>query len=226
MPLTIHKAREERGEGVRLDDAQRVARHYGVTIEEACVLLGAYSAENLLPERGYGLTGGGITRFGNVEIVGHTADELASGLVIMEGSMDVGEKAQITLCTKAIPTDEDLAMMYLGMVSKGCHLSYPTAHVTGGIPATEFVLQKGSPAWALIIPILVPLFTVGLVAFGITKIETITKALVPIILISVGGLIILAAVLAKPATKYLEKGGKLPLLPSTEQLVKKAVAVS
>jgi len=60
------------------------------------------------------------------------------------------------------------------------------------------------------------LFTVGLVAFGITKIETITKALVPIILISIGGLIVLAAVLSKPATKYIERGGKVPYLPSNK----------
>ena len=150
-----------------------------------------------------------------MEIVGRTQDELASALEMMESGINYGDKARVTLCTEALPDEAQLAEMYLGMLSTGHHVSYPTASVVDGIPTTEFVIRKGSPFWPLIIPLIVPLFTVGLVAFGITKIETITKALVPIILISVGGLIILAAVLSKPATKYIERGGKVPYLPAT-----------
>ena len=206
--------------GIPKTDVERLMSHYGISEEEAVGLLTTYPAELLLPERGSGLA--------PVEIVGFSQSELASGLMVMEDSMDVGEKARITICTEGLPTDEDLATMYLEMMAMGCHLSYPTAQVVEGVPTTEFVLQKGSPVWALIIPLLVPLFTIGLITFGITKIETIAKALVPIILITVGGLIILAAVLARPATKYLERGGKVPLLASTKpkQLEKKALAAS
>ena len=151
-----------------------------------------------------------------MEIVGRTQDEMASALEIMESGINYGDKARVTLCTEALPDEAQLAEMYLGMLSTGHHVSYPTASVVGSIPTTEFVIKKGSPFWPLIIPILVPLFTVGLVAFGITKIETIARALVPIILISIGGLIVLAAVLSKPATKYIERGGKIPYLPETK----------
>ena len=134
----------------------------------------------------------------------------------MESSIDYGGKARVTLCTEALPDEAQLADAYLGMLSTDHHVSYPTASIINGIPTTEFIIMKGSPFWPLIIPLIIPLFTIGLISFGITKIETITKALVPIILISVGGIIVLAAVLSKPATKYIERGGKVPYLPSTK----------
>jgi len=196
--------------GIPKTDVERLMSHYGISEEEACQLLESYPVDLLIPQRGSGL--------GPVEIVGYSQDELASALMMMEGSIAEGQKARITLCTEALPADEDLAAIYLDMVGIGCHVSYPSARLVEGIPTTEFVLQKGSPAWPLIIPLIIPLLTIGLIAFGITKIESITKALVPIILISVGGLIILAAVLSKPATKYIERGGKLPYLPETEKL--------
>lgn len=204
--------------GLPESDVERLMSHYGMSEEEAVGLLATYPINLLLPERGSGLA--------PVEIVGYSQGELASGLELMESSVNFGEKARVTFCTKALPDEILLAEMYLGIIATGHHVSYPTAAMINGIPTTEFVITKGSPVWALIIPILIPLFTIGLITFGITRIEAISKALVPIILISVSGLIILAAVLAKPATKYLEKAGKLPLVPSTEQLAKKAVAVS
>ncbi len=148
-----------------------------------------------------------------MEIIGYTPAELASGLELMESSINYGENARVALCTEALPDEAELAEMYLGIISSGHHVSYPTAIVVNGIPTTQFVIRKGSPQWQLIVPLLIPLFTIGLVVFGITKIESISKALVPIILISVGGLIVLAAVLSKPVTKYIERGGKY--LPNT-----------
>jgi len=204
--------------GIPKNDVERLMSHYGITEEEACELLATYPVDQLLPERGSGLA--------PVEIVGYSQSELASGLELMEAGIDYGEKARVTLCTEALPDEAQLAEMYLGMLSTGHHVSYPTASVVDGIPTTEFVIKKGSPFWPLIIPLIVPVLTLGLVTFGITKIESITKALVPIILISLGGLIVLAAVISKPATKvataYIERGGKVPYLPSTS---KKALAV-
>ena len=156
------------------------------------------------------------------EIVGRSRDEFAAALELMESTIDMGQKARITICTEGMPTEEELDYMFLGMVETGCHLSRPTAGLVEGIPTTEFVLQKGSPQWQIIIPILIPLFTIGLIAWGIVQLPTITKALVPLMLIGFGGLIILAVVLRKPAEKYLERGGKVPMLPATS---KKALAV-
>lgn len=48
---------EERGRGVPLSDAERVARHYGISLEEACEWLTYHTVDELIPERGAGLTG-------------------------------------------------------------------------------------------------------------------------------------------------------------------------
>lgn len=157
-----------------------------------------------------------------MEIIGFTQSELAEGLALMEASINYGESVRVTLCTEALLDSTQLNEMYLGMLSTGHHVSNPTATVINGIATTEFTLLKGSPQWQLLIPVLIPVFTIGLVAWGIAKIESIAKALMPIILVSVGGLIILAAVLSKPATKYIERGGKIPYLTATS---KKALAV-
>ena len=196
-------------------DVEWLMSHYGISEEEAVGLLVTYPVDLLIPQRGSGMA--------PVEIVGSSQEELASALMVMEGSLNLGERARIELCTEVLPTDGDLAVMYLDMVAIGCHVSYPTGQLIEGIPTTQFVLEKGSPAWPLILPLIIPALTLGLVAWGITKIESITRALVPIILISIGGLIILAAVVSSPATKYLERGGRIPLAPSTKG--KKALAV-
>jgi len=216
--LAVSKSTQTEGRqtmfGIPKNDVERLMSHYGISEEEACELLVTYPADLLLPERGSGLA--------PVEIVGFSQSELASGLELMESGINYGESARVTLCTEGLPDEADLAQVYLDVLASGHHVSYPTAAVVDGIPTTEFVIKKGSPQWQLIVPLLVPVFIIGLVAFGITKIESITKALVPIILISIGGLIVLAAVLSKPATKYIERGGKIPYLPSTS---KKALAV-
>ena len=197
--------------GIPKTDVERLMSHYGISQEEAEGLLGSYPVDLLLPERGSGLA--------PVEIVGSSQNELASALELMESGINYGESARVRLCTEGLPEAADLAQVYLDVLASGHHISYPTSTVINGIPTSEFVIRKGSPQWQLIVPLLVPLFTIGLVTFGITKIESITKALVPIILISIGGLIVLAAVIAKPATKvataYIERGGKVPYLPAT-----------
>ncbi len=198
-------------DGMPKNDVERLMSHYGITEEEAVEMLDSYPADLLLPERGSGLA--------PVEIVGFTQGELTSGLELMEAGINYGESARVTLCTEALPDAVDVAEMYLDILASGHHISYPISTVINGIPTTEFVIRKGSPFWPLIIPLIVPVLTLGLVTFGITKIESITKALVPIILISLGGLIVLGAVVSKPATKvataYIERGGKVPYLPET-----------
>lgn len=151
------------------------------------------------------------------EIVGYSTDEFPNALEMMEASMDLGEEARISICTEALPTDEDLDTIYLGMIAQGCHISQPTAGLVKGVPTTEFILQKGSPQWQVIVPVLVPLFIIGLITFSITRIEAISRALVPLMLITIGGLIILAVVLQKPAMRYVEAGGRIPRLPATKK---------
>jgi fumarate reductase subunit D len=157
-----------------------------------------------------------------VEIIGYTSSELASGLQLMEDSINYGDRAKVTLCSGALPDESQLQDMYLAVLASGHHISHPTARMINGVPTTEFVIRKGSPQWQLIVPLIIPILGIGLITFGILKIESITKAVVTISLVFIGGLIILAAVLQKPAMKYLERGGRIPLLSSTS---KKALAV-
>lgn len=155
------------------------------------------------------------------EILGYSEEELPAALELMESSLEMGQKARITICTEALATQEELETLYLGMIANGFHTSRPTPFVAGGAPSTEFILEKGSPAWVALIPLIVPILTIGLIVFGITKIETIAKALLPVMLITFGGLIILVVALRKPAIKYIERGAPTPRLPATS---KKAVA--
>jgi hypothetical protein len=139
----------------------------------------------------------------------------------MEDSMKMGQEARITLCTEALPSQEALDAAYNDMLAIGCHLKPPTARIVGGIPTTEFVLRKGSPQWTAILPLIVPILIIGLITFGIFRLESITKALMPILLVTIGGLIIIGMIARKPATAYIERGGKVPGLTQT----KKALAV-
>lgn len=201
----VNQAREERGKGIPLDDAQRVARHYGITIEEACDLLAVYTVDELLPERGYGLT---ISANRPPEqIVGYDTNDLKIALDTMEQSISDGGKVNVELYTNRLATEEELAEAFLIMTANGSHVSYPIARVVEGVPVTSFELQKGSPAFAAIIPLIVPVLTVGLIFFVVTKIETVAKALLPILILGVAGIVVLAGIARSErlGTKFIEQ---------------------
>jgi len=139
------------------------------------------------------------------EIIGCSAAELPTALVLMESAMEVGGKACLTICTEDLPTEDELDDLYLGMLANGFHAYRPKARVISGIPTTKLVLQKGSPSFAVIVPLLVPLFIIGLIAFGIVQIEAIGKALLPLFITGAVGLVGLALIIRKPAEKYLER---------------------
>lgn len=142
------------------------------------------------------------------EIIGYSAAELPTALDLVESTIEVGGKACLAICTEALPTEDELDDLYLGMLASGFHAYRPTARVISGIPTTRLVLQKGSPSFAVIVPLLVPLFIIGLIAFGIVQIEAIGKALLPIVITGAVGLVALALIVRKPAEKYLERAGR------------------
>ena len=157
------------------------------------------------------------------ELTGHSIEELGQRLQELESSMRVGQKARVTLCTDTLKTMAELNEMYSGMLATGSHVSRPICRVISGIPTTQFSITKGSPALIAIIPILVPLFTIGLIAFGVARIGEISKALLPLVITVVLGVIGIGLILRAPATKYIERGGTPPRLPATS---KKALAAS
>jgi hypothetical protein len=200
-------ARKERGMGIPLNDAQRVARHYSITIEEAYKLLSVYSVNELLPERGYGLTL-------SSDLSGYSIDDLGFALNAMESYLPHGGRAMLSLYTQSIPTEEDIAETYLGLIEAGFHVSYPKARLLRGVPTTEMVLTKGSPQWSLLIPILPTLFVVGLIGFGLARIESISRALLPITITLVVGVIAVAGLMRRPVERITEKVGQR-YLPQT-----------
>ncbi len=139
------------------------------------------------------------------EIIGYSAAELPAALDLVESTMEVGEKARLAICTEALPTEDELDDLYLGMLANGFHAYQPKAQIIDGVPTTKLVLQKGSPSFAVILPLLVPLFIIGLIAFGIVQIEAIGKALLPLFITGAVGLVGLALIIRKPAEKYLER---------------------
>jgi len=147
----------------------------------------------------------GERRVTHQEIIGYSVAELPTALVLMESTMEVGGKACLTICTEDLPTKDELDDLYLGMIAGGFHAYRPTARVIDGIPTTQLVLQKGSPSFAIIVPLLIPLFIIGLIAFGIVQIEAISKALLPLMITGAVGMIGLALIIRKPAEKYLER---------------------
>lgn len=190
---------EERGAGIPLSDVNRVMRHYGVDEATAQYYLTIHPVEMLLPERGYGLTADspGV-------LTGTSMAELRTALNAMEDSLNLGEKARLEMATYNLPAQADLDGMWLDMVASGLHVSRPTARVIDGIPVTSMVLRKGSPAWAALLPLIVPIAVIGLITFGIIKIEAITKALLPILLTTGGLLIIGLGIMRQPAARAAE----------------------
>ena len=158
------------------------------------------------------------------ELEGVDIDTLALCLNAMEDSLAVGQKASLTIYSDLPPTAEELASLYLTALDVGFHLSMPRAVVGTGISSTTIVLRKGSPQWQMLLALLPTVLTVGLVAFSITRIQSISRALIPIFLIG-GGIVIAALALARrPAEKYIEAGGRLRALPATIGIPPKAPA--
>jgi hypothetical protein len=143
-------------------------------------------------------------------ITGYTVQELGADLVAMEESLPHGGKALLEFCTETLPTADELVNFHIGLLEAGFHTSTPTAEIISGIPTTTLVLQKGSPIWMALIGVLPLAIIGGLITFGITRLEAITKALIPILLIGFGGIVLLAGILARPAERvaaaYLPAG--------------------
>jgi hypothetical protein len=212
-------------------EVQVIAAHFGVTIDEAKILLRAYRSDELLSGQilTTGSYAGASPPVASKSVVGSTAGELSSALGIMEDAIPAGGKLQVQLCTDNMPTDGDLAELYLSMVARGMNPSYPTAVVTDGVPTTTFTLQKTAPAayagghvntgqFGEMIAILPTIFIVGLIAFGITQIGNISSALLPVIITVVVGAVAVAVIVAvtvNKAPKQLVEAGAQRLMPRT-----------
>ncbi len=125
------------------------------------------------------------------QMIGHSIAELGPALSAMEASLPVGDHASIEFVTRSLPTEEDLAVLHAHLIANGHHATMPTSTLVRGMPVIQMTLTKGSPLFALLVPLLPLVITGGLIVFGITRLERITKALMPLILAG-GGVIIMA----------------------------------
>ncbi|MDD5511553.1 MAG: hypothetical protein PHI12_12195 [Dehalococcoidales bacterium] len=157
----------------------------------------------------------------STQLVGYSIEDLGLALDVMEQQTPVGGTCRVEICTEDTPTPEMLQQMYESITATGHEISYPTCERGAWVTVTSFDIKKSEPyeiyQWQLLLPLIIPLAAMGLVTFGILKIDTISKAIVPIVLIVGGVLIISLALLQKPATKYLERGGKIPMLPDVKK---------
>lgn len=156
-----------------------------------------------------------------VELIGYNLEDMTFALNAMESNLKPGEQASLKLCTEGLPSENNLEIAYQSLIANGFHVSRPTAYLDEEVAVTDWVLTKGSPQWAMLIPLLVPVLTLGLIAFSIIKIETIASAIVKVLIVTGVVIIIVVIALRKPAEKYIERGGKIPMLPAT---AKKALA--
>lgn len=140
------------------------------------------------------------------ELIGYSVDDLSHALTTMENSIEFGRKAKLQILTNSRPTKFELADFYSNMVAEGFHVSYPVARGAAGLVAVEISIAKGSPAWAALIPLIPTAIIAGLIVFGITRIEAITKALIPLLLITGGVVIVLAGVITRGPV--MEAAGK------------------
>ncbi len=152
-----------------------------------------------------------------VEMVGQTSSQLASSLVMMENSLKEGQKARVQLMATELASQEDLNIFYSRMLAGGFHVSKPKARVVEGIPSVEFTLRKGSPLWAALIPLIPTAIIGGLIAFGITRIEALSRALLPLMLVTIGGIVVIVAMVTrKPVLETARAFKRLPqTIPAT-----------
>ena len=143
------------------------------------------------------------------EVVGFTVGELESSLILVEDSIQYGEYAQVNLHLRELPPETDAENFYQDALDAGFHLSNPQLYYDQGVPTMSFNVRKGSPIWAALIPIIPTIVIAGLVAFGIVQGESISKAIMPILLTAVGGAVLVIALLRQPigtaATEYARR---------------------
>jgi len=144
------------------------------------------------------------------EIVGTTPGELADALNQMEDSLKVGGKALAKIYSTNALSASQLTEVQDEMINLGFHLDGPITQTLGEVNKVEMRLIKGSPQWAVLLslPVIMTVLIGGLLVFGIMNIETITKAILPITLILVGGLIAGLALMRKPAAVAAELAAK------------------
>ncbi len=147
-----------------------------------------------------------LPRNSGFQIVGRTRDELAYGLSLAQEALNPGKKVSIELVSSNMPSEQDLATFHVKAARLGYELDgFPSTRMVDGLASTTIILkmptpsESGTAAFPLLalIPIIPTVLIIGLIAFGITRIGDISKALIPILLITIFGTVMLAGILTR-----------------------------
>lgn len=123
--------------------------------------------------------------------------------IAFEQSLPPGDYfVRITLAEPMSVTVQDIREQ---LVSHGINV-YDVKMLAGNQIEIDYHKAEGIGQWQVIIPLIVPLVIVAAVVFGIFKLESITQALIPLILV-VGGVVIL----------ILAAGGKEPMTEAVKR---------
>ena len=147
----------------------------------------------------------------NDTLIGYTLDEFPAALDAMERSTPAGKWCNIALACDKMPTKEQCDLAWAQVTITGHHMTKPITQFVNGTAYVSFNIQRDVPyvkyQWQIIIPLIVPVLTIGLVGWGITKIKEIGESVLPIIAVAIGGLVIIVAALRKSAEKFVDRGG-------------------
>lgn len=113
----------------------------------------------------------------------------------MEDSLQKGQRVRVHLVTTVKPTYSDMQDFYVSMKEAGYHATMPSAVQVNNYSVTSFELIKGSPLFALLIPLIPVVITGALIAYSINQVSNIANSVLPVFLV-VGGVGIAIAVIA------------------------------
>jgi len=127
-----------------------------------------------------------------MELKGYSSAELGPALNAMESNLAIGQAAVISLVGTNHLTQEGLTKFRADIEAGGFHLAGKLSQTKQGeVYEVKIPLKKGSPQWALLVPMIPLVILAGLIVFGIMSLGAITKAILPLI-IAIGGFSIVA----------------------------------
>jgi hypothetical protein len=116
---------------------------------------------------------------------------------------------EVRIYTSEQPSVRDIEVIESRLASEGIDVRH--VYIGGGFIAVQYarheVASGISFAWLAILPLIIPALTIGVISLGIFKIGDISENLGKLVLITGGVLIILVALLRKPAERVITSKG-------------------
>ena len=126
-----------------------------------------------------------------------------------------GEWAEIRIALEQYPPQDMLDNLYYGILETGHAISPLTVEMINDYPTVCFKIRRDLPLeqylWPLLIPLLVPLATIGIWAYGISQgkslsesISSVFSSALPLIAVGGGLLVLILISGSKTANAYID----------------------